>query len=118
MHTQPLDVRHGSEIVSERREPRIAQRQRIAAAQDDLLERGVARDLPQRFVETRPVAHLLGVRELAPEAVATMNGTGRDRDEERPSLVFLQEARGSACGGLAKWIGGIARCGGALRGEG
>ncbi len=58
-------------------EPGIAQRQRITAAQDDLLDRGVARDLVQRLAPAWRLPDLLRIREFAPEAVTAVHGAGR-----------------------------------------
>jgi hypothetical protein len=84
------DLRQGA---GECREPLVAQRQGVAAAEDHLRDGRARGDV----VERRPplLAGRVGVRvgKVAPEAVAAVHGAGPGGEQEHATRVLVQQAR-------------------------
>jgi hypothetical protein len=94
VHTDALHVPDAGDRIGDLCQACVTQRQRITTAQDDFLDARIRGDLDRA---RRGIAcalfrglSLSRIRELAPEAVAAMDGAGLGRDEQRTSLVFLQ----------------------------
>ncbi len=83
------DVR---ELCQQRTEALIAERQRIAARQNDFLDAVVGGDRGECLLPAQAVAVRVGVRKLAPETVTAVNRAGAGGDQQHTMRVFLQQA--------------------------
>jgi len=109
MDAQPLHMRDAGQAVGEFREFGGGQRQRIAAGEDQLVDRGV---LPQVIEGLPPLpggGDLLAIRKMAAETVATVDRATAAGDQERAAMVLVQQARRLARGQIADRIGDEAR---------
>ncbi len=97
MNTQPAEVGNFGEALGKAGEQVVNQRQRIAAAENDFVDRTIGRD----FVDRRPPlverVGALVIREMPAETVAAMDGAG-------PSLLPSRRGRGTfAVGPAGAW---------------
>src|ERR1700733_14427084 len=89
MEAEPFDMRNLRESLEEYIELFVAQRERIAAAQNDFRKRPVLLD---RFKLLFEKTLVLLVIKVSPEAEAAVHRTGRCREKERAPIIFLEEA--------------------------
>jgi hypothetical protein len=86
-------VADGLQVVEQRTEPSVPERQRVAAAQDHLVDAGVAAQCRQCRAEPAARGILVFVGKVAPEAVAAVDRAGAGRHEQGPPRVLVQHAR-------------------------
>ena len=104
------------ERIGQLREPPIAQAQRIAPAQNQLADAGVGAQPGKRGRPPRMQRGLFGVRKVTAEAVATMHRARARRDDERATVILLQQALLGAAREVADGVGGVAGARDQLRG--
>jgi hypothetical protein len=75
---------------------RGCQRQRIAAGKDDFIDVCRLAQVVDGFPPLAARGRLLGVREVPPEAIATVDGTGSGCDQQGTPGVLVQQARAHA----------------------
>src|SRR5579863_4795338 len=107
MHADAAHVRNGGQRPRQILEARIAQRQRVPAAEDDLLERWVGGDLGERRAPARRGTALLRIRELPAKAVAAVHGARLSGDEKGAAAIFLQQGGRAQRGTLSDRVGGV-----------
>ena len=95
----------------------VVEEERIASGEDHLADRRIGRDRTKRRGRAGRRDPMLGIGELAAEAVAAVDGTGAGRQQERPALVLLHQARRRQRRRLLKRIGHPAGRRGELRPE-
>ena len=109
VQAQRGDVRDGSDGRHQRGQPGIRQAERIAARQDDFVDRRIAGNQRQRLGLTRTGEHDAAIIRVAAEAVAAVDGAGAGRDQQRPATILAQNAGRGAIIGLRQRIGEAAR---------
>ena len=93
VQAQRAQVRDVRERSAERMQACIAERQRVAAAQDQLLDRRVGGDRRDGFAPASGVVLLIVVRELPAEAIPAMHRAGAGGDEQGTTAVFMEQTR-------------------------
>src|SRR5580658_4457862 len=91
MQSQAADVGHQRQPVGERAQPRVAEGQRIAAAEYHLFDARIRRESIERLLQWT-VADLFLVRKFTPKAVPAMDRAGPGDDQQRAAGVFLQQS--------------------------
>ena len=104
VQTERSQVRDVRELAPERLQARVAERQRVAAAQDQLLDRRVRGEGGDGVVPTAGFALLVLVRELPTEAITTVHRAGAGGHEQRTATVFVEQTRCPACVGFLQRV--------------
>lgn len=92
VYSQTLKMRNRCEALDERFELRVDERQRIAATEDDFIERLVRFDGSQRRFPGNHSMRTIFVGKMSPKAVATMYGTRAGRHQQGPTGILLQQS--------------------------
>src|SRR5690606_40716724 len=74
------------------RELGVGQRKRVAAGEDDFFDSGVGADALQRRLPSGGRSGLLGIGEVAAEAVAAVDRAAAGGDQQRPPVVLADHA--------------------------
>src|SRR5690606_12010936 len=104
MDAQPADVRNRRECIAQFGELGRGQGQRVAAGQDQLVDRWVFTKVPEGCLPAVRRSGLVGIREMAPETVAAVHRTRAARDEQGATGVLVQYPGSRASGEVADRI--------------
>lgn len=107
VNAQTSDVRNRAQLAFQLDQTGIAETQRVAAAEDHLLDAVVGGDGREGFGEG--AARMVAIREVPPEAVAAVDRAGAGGDQQRTAPVFVQQAGGAAGVFVADRVGAETR---------
>jgi len=93
MQAQRPDMGYGGKLLRNSLQAGVRQQQGVTPAQDDFADFSVTGEVIERVFPCRSNRVRSAVREVAPEAVAAMNGTGTCQGKQCTPGILVQQAR-------------------------